>query len=234
MLSLEPLQQKISEPRSTGDSARLRNTLLDVFADFGQRATDLLGSARLRRPRIACSPNGVARARSAPKGTCSIASLCSATLVTRPRAGRSSRARDSKRTSSMAISSTRRGSCRRRSCTSSSRPSSRARSRFPPIAPPEALQMAGPRRFAIQQAENAACVRGMRLLAAQGDFESEAGGLDRAVDAARRVRHHSARRRGDDAPPTTRPHRSWTRAAAASTSSTSPRRSCARRGRIWP
>ena len=44
MLALEPIQQRIRDARSAGDAAQLRNTLLDVFADFGERSTQLLST----------------------------------------------------------------------------------------------------------------------------------------------------------------------------------------------
>ena len=44
MIALEPVQQRIRDARSAGDSAQLRNTLLDAFADFGDRSTQLLST----------------------------------------------------------------------------------------------------------------------------------------------------------------------------------------------
>ena len=43
MIALEPVQ-RIRDARTAGDAAQLRNTLLDAFADFGQRSTDLLSA----------------------------------------------------------------------------------------------------------------------------------------------------------------------------------------------
>ena len=176
MTALEPIQQRIRDARTAGDAAQLRNTLLDVFADFGQRSTDLLGtrdfaslesllaewSGELDRAKGDLLDRQLLFSHSRYQAACGSASesrgleayFLNGDFVDAPRLMQKAEMHHEQAAEFA------------------------SKVAFPADAPPAAREMQA-RVVDLQKAETLR-VRGMRLMM-QGDFESEAGGVDRAI-----------------------------------------------------
>jgi hypothetical protein len=175
MLTLESVQ-RIRDARTAGDAAQLRNTLLDVFADFGDRATQLLSTrefgtleallaewaGELDRAKGDLLDRQLLFSHSRYQAACGSASesrgleayFVHGDFVDAPRLMQKAELHHEQAAEFA------------------------GKVAFPPEAPPAAREMQA-RVVDLQRAETLR-VRGMRLMM-QGEFESEAGGLERAV-----------------------------------------------------